>query len=130
MRHHFLVLLAGLVLVGTLDLADAARVQPVVCPHSDGHKAEGGEGPYRGQQHLNSAVKHAHVAAFHERGAPFPLDIQEVNICEFASPRQLGKRGVGGVVRTTVAGGRWGGRGVRGARGKSYGWFWGGTAHR
>lgn len=108
-RHHLLVLFASLVLVGALDFADAARVQPVVCAHGDGHEAEGGKGPHRGQQHLNPAVKHTHVATFHERGAPFPFDVQEVNTCEFASPRQLGKRGVGGdsggVRRATVAGG-------------------------
>ncbi|MEQ2273834.1 hypothetical protein XENORESO_009701 [Xenotaenia resolanae] len=104
MRHYLLVLLACLVFVGALYLADATRVQPVVCPHSDSHEAKGSKGPHCGQQHLNSAIKHAHVATFHERGAPFPFDVKEVNICEFASPRQLGKRGVGCVGWTKVTG--------------------------
>lgn len=75
MGHHLLVLLAGLVLVTSLYFADPARVQPVVRSHRDGHQAEGGEGAHRGQEHLHSALKHAHVAAFYERGAPFPLDV-------------------------------------------------------
>ncbi len=73
--HHLLVLLDGLVLVSTLDFADPARVEPVVGPHRDGHQTEGGEGAHRGQEHLDAALKHAHVAAFHERGAPFLLDV-------------------------------------------------------
>ena len=78
--HHLLVLLAGLVLAHGLAPADAAGVQPVVRADRDGHEAEGREGSHRGQQHLDSAVEQTHVSAFHERGTPFPLDVQEVNI--------------------------------------------------
>lgn len=80
MGHHLLILLAGLILAHGLGLADASRVEPVVRADRDGHEAEGGEGAHRGQQHLHSAVEQAHVSAFHERGTPFPLDVQEVNI--------------------------------------------------
>lgn len=80
MGHHLLILLAGLVLTHGLGLADASRVEPVVRADRDGHEAEGGECAHRGQQHLHSAVEQAHVSAFHERGTPFPLDVQEVNI--------------------------------------------------
>lgn len=73
--HHLLVFLAGLVLVATLRFADAARVQPIVGSHGDGHQTEGGEGAHRGQEHLHPALKHSHAAAFHERGDPFPLDV-------------------------------------------------------
>lgn len=45
--HHLLILFAGLILIGALDLADATRVQPVVRPYSDGHEAEGSKGPHR-----------------------------------------------------------------------------------
>lgn len=130
MCHHLLVLLHGLVLVVALGFARPSGVQPVIRPHGDGHEAEGGERANRGQQHLNSAVKHAHVAAFHERGTPFPLDEQEVNVGQLVRPRGGGRGGkwalvVGGVVST---GPRWGGvgGGGRGARGESYGWFSGG----
>ncbi len=75
MGHHLLVLLDGLVLVSTLYFADPAWVEPVVRPHRDGHQTEGGEGAHRGQEHLDAALKHSHVAAFYERGAPFPLDV-------------------------------------------------------
>lgn len=80
MGHHLLVLLAGLVLAHGFGLADPAGVQPVVRADRDGHEAEGREGAHRGQQHLDSAVEQTHVSAFHERGTPFPLDVQEVNI--------------------------------------------------
>ena len=91
--HHLLVLLAGLVLAHGLGPADAAGVQPVVCPDCDGHEAEGRECSHRGQQHLDSAVEQTHVSAFHERGTPFPLDVQEVNIWKFAGPHQTEKTG-------------------------------------
>jgi len=91
--HHLLVLLAGLVLVHGLAPAGAARVQPVVRADRDGHEAEGREGPHRGQQHLDSAVEQTHVSAFHERGTPFPLDVQEVNIWKLAGPNQTEKTG-------------------------------------
>lgn len=49
MGHDLLILLASLVLVVRLDLAHAARVQPVVRAHCDGHETEGGEGADSGQ---------------------------------------------------------------------------------
>lgn len=75
MGHDLLVLFARLVLVVALDLAHAARVEPVVRAHRDGHEAERCEGANRGQQHLNPAVKQTHISAFQERGSPFPLDV-------------------------------------------------------
>lgn len=47
--HHLLVLLTGLVLADTFDFAHAARVEPVVRAHRDGHETEGGECTDSGQ---------------------------------------------------------------------------------
>lgn len=91
--HHLLILLAGLVLAHGLGPADSPGVQPVVRADRDGHEAEGREGANRGQQHLDSAVEQTHVSAFHERGAPFPLNVQEVNIWKFTGPNQTEKTG-------------------------------------
>lgn len=102
MGHDLLVLLAGLVLVGRLDLADAARVQPVVCAHGDGHEAERGKRAHRAQQHLHAAVKRAHAAALHDGGTPFPLHVQEINIGE--------RRGTDRMENTGQVGAEGGGR--------------------
>lgn len=75
MCHHLFVFLTGLIFVVSLYFAHSSRVEPVVRADRDGHETEGGEGAHRGQQHLNPAVKKAHVAAFYERGTPFPLDV-------------------------------------------------------
>lgn len=55
--HDLLVLFARLIFVVGLDLAHAARVEPIVRAHCDGHETEGRERADRGQQHLNPAVK-------------------------------------------------------------------------
>lgn len=93
MGHDLLVLLAGLVLIGRLDLADPTRVQPVVCAHGDRHEAERGERAHRAQQHLHAAVKRAHAATLHDGGTPCPLHVQKVNIGERRGADRMKKTG-------------------------------------
>lgn len=60
-RHYLLVLAARVVVAAAFHAADPSRVQPVVCPHCDGHEAEGGERAHRRHEHLDAAVTHQHL---------------------------------------------------------------------
>lgn len=112
--HDLFVLLAGLILVGCLDLADTTWVQPVICAHGNGHEAERGKRAHCAQQHLHAAVKRAHAAALHDGGTPFPLHVQEINIGE--------RRGADRVEKTGQVGAEGGGR--RWTRREPYGCVW------